>query len=582
MRRLGGVLRVVLVMAAVAGAYVLGGLLGLLFPLAGDVVSLIWPPTGIAFAAVWLLGWHVLPAVALGASALNHLMGYDPAFVLVTGIANALPSAVATLALRRLGLPRGLFDGLRSVLLFFAVAVVGSTAISAGVGALALVGTGTIGDWPPLVAWLGWWAGDAMGVLVLAPIAVVLATRPLRTGRPREALALAAALAALLALAFLHPVGRDYLGPVTFLILLVTLWSSLRFGTPGAATCAFAVAAASVLGTSQGLGPFVRDGVNESFAHLHGYLFTLAATGLLLAGSVEALRREADGHRRAEARAHAASAAKSQFLATVSHELRTPLNAIIGFSEMLEMEIMGPLNPKQREYLRDIHGSARHLLELIGQMLDFARIEAGRLELAEEPVDLADLAADIVRLSRPAAERKGVRLELEPKGGPGPAAEAAGEAAGDAAGEGAVLRADARMLRQVLLNLVDNAVKFTPAGGRVAVRVGEPGPDGVELSVTDTGVGIAAEDRAKVLEPFGQVRGADTVGQGGTGLGLPIVKALVEAHGGALALSGAPGRGTRVSCRFPGDRLVAEAGAVVAAEAEAEAGAGRAPVDRRG
>jgi signal transduction histidine kinase len=234
-----------------------------------------------------------------------------------------------------------------------------------------------------------------------------------------------------------------------------------------------------------------------------------------------------------------ASQAKSQFLATMSHELRTPLNAIIGFSEMLAGETFGPLGDERYpDYARSIHASGRHLLQLINDILDFTRLDAGRLELHDEEIDLGDLVADTLRMIELEAARAGIVLEI---------------ALDD---DLPLLRADARRVRQVLLNLLSNAVKFTPRGGAVRLTAISRGSE-LDIVIADTGIGIAAEDIPRALERFGQVDSSLSRKYEGTGLGLPLARRLMELHGGRLDLESAVGIGTTVTANFPGERLVA-------------------------
>ncbi len=242
--------------------------------------------------------------------------------------------------------------------------------------------------------------------------------------------------------------------------------------------------------------------------------------------------------RNARDAAESANRAKSQFLANMSHELRTPLNAIIGFAEMIEKEIFGKVGSKRYiEYAADIAASGRHLVELIGDVLDMSKIEAGRYTLEEEEIDLAPTVDAAIAIARGQAHHAGVRIGKT--------------------GEKLRLRADGRALRQVLLNLLSNAIKFTPKGGRVDVawRLSEAG---VEIDVVDTGIGIPREELPHVIEPFRQAHG---VGRnfGGTGLGLAITKRLVELHGGRLEIASEFGKGTRVRCVLPVDRLLRDA-----------------------
>jgi signal transduction histidine kinase len=235
--------------------------------------------------------------------------------------------------------------------------------------------------------------------------------------------------------------------------------------------------------------------------------------------------------------AERANEVKSMFLANVSHELRTPLNAIIGFSELMVGEMMGPLgNDKYRTYARDIHDSGSHLLAVINDILDLSKAEAGKLELEESWFEMTEIVAAAGRLlSQRAAAAKLVLLVSLPPDLP-------------------MLHADQRKLKQVLLNLLSNAIKFTKPGGRVALTVTVT-TAGVNFIVEDTGVGIPAAYLDRVLLPFIQVDNSFSRPHQGTGLGLPLVKAIAELHGGHLQLTSQEGIGTTASVLLPPERL---------------------------
>ncbi len=248
--------------------------------------------------------------------------------------------------------------------------------------------------------------------------------------------------------------------------------------------------------------------------------------------------------------AELANRAKSEFLANMSHELRTPLNAIIGFSEIIKSATFGPVgSPKYREYAQDINESGQHLLEVITDILDISKIEAGKLDLDEEVVDVPKAVKSCLPLVNERAANAGLTLEIE------------------IADDLPPLRADGRKLKQILLNLLSNAVKFTPAGGTVTTRVWCRRDDGYVFQVADTGIGIAPGDIPKVLAPFGQADGTLARRFEGTGLGLPLTKTLVELHGGSFDLQSTLGVGTTVTVRFPADRIVSEAAAETASPA---------------
>jgi two-component system cell cycle sensor histidine kinase PleC len=241
----------------------------------------------------------------------------------------------------------------------------------------------------------------------------------------------------------------------------------------------------------------------------------------------------------ARRRAETANVAKSRFLATMSHELRTPLNAILGFSEVMKSELLGPMqNDNYKEYAGNIHDSGRHLLQLINEILDLSRIEAGRYELHEEPVRLADVVEDCLRLLTLRAKSKGLHVALEAEKGLGQ------------------LWADERAIRQVCLNLITNALKFTPRGGGITITIAATDEGGQTLSVKDTGPGIPKEEIPKVMQAFRQGSLAQQNAEGGTGLGLPIVQNLVTLHGGTFELRSELRKGTEAVVVLPPSRVL--------------------------
>jgi two-component system cell cycle sensor histidine kinase PleC len=259
----------------------------------------------------------------------------------------------------------------------------------------------------------------------------------------------------------------------------------------------------------------------------------------LLRCKVALLQAREEELNRALTAANEASRAKSNFLALMSHELRTPLNAIIGFSEVLGGEMFGPLGSgRYRDYAHDIHGAGRHLLALINDILDLSKAEAGKFDLHCEEIVPGELIGECLRLMRGRAME--AKLSLTQGG------------AADVPG----LFADRLRVKQILLNLLSNAVKFTPPGGAIRVHV-EHGPDGqMLLSVSDTGIGIAPDMVQVALEPFRQIASPFARNAEGTGLGLSLVKALMESHGGELRIDSALNLGTTARLIFPASRLI--------------------------
>jgi PAS domain S-box-containing protein len=261
-----------------------------------------------------------------------------------------------------------------------------------------------------------------------------------------------------------------------------------------------------------------------------------------MAGSVGDITAEVEAVqalRHAKDVAETASRTKSEFLANMSHELRTPLNAIIGFAEMMKLEVFGSLgNDHYREYIADIHHSGQHLLKLINDILDVSKVEAGKIELHESEIDVAEVVAACIRLVNERAATGAVTILVDlPRDLP-------------------ALYADEHRVKQILLNLLSNAVKFTPPKGTVTVRARADRMQGFAVEVVDTGIGIAAKDVPRAFEPFVQIDSALNRKAEGTGLGLPLSRALMALHGGSLDLISEPGKGTNVRVAFPVVRII--------------------------
>jgi signal transduction histidine kinase len=236
----------------------------------------------------------------------------------------------------------------------------------------------------------------------------------------------------------------------------------------------------------------------------------------------------------ARSQAEAANHSKSEFLANMSHELRTPLNAIIGFTEIISQELFGPIaNEKYLEYVKDVHSSSLHLLSIINDVLDMSKIEAGKLELAKQLVALQDVLNDVIRMVHERASCRGIDLVFQ------------------AVENSVTIWADERAMKQIFLNLLSNAIKFSEDSEKIYIRVSPEQAGCAAIEVEDHGIGMNEEEQERALQPFGQAKPATTGNYGGTGLGLPITKGLVEAHGGTLSILSRTGQGTIVRVVLP-------------------------------
>ena len=310
---------------------------------------------------------------------------------------------------------------------------------------------------------------------------------------------------------------------------------------PIVAAAIFAVGAREPL--QFGLQFALGGGLLLYFVVLANRLLRLALAGLSFQEEKDALIAELEQAKynsdEARRRAESANLAKSRFLATMSHELRTPLNAILGFSEVMKAELFGPHTaPSYKEYSNDIHSSGQHLLMLINEILDLSRVEAGRYDLKEESVSLPGVVEECRHLLALRAKTKGIEVIEEidadlPR-----------------------IWADERALRQITLNILSNAIKFTPQGGRVTIKVASQEGRGQYLSIRDTGPGVPEDEIAVVLSSFGRGSMAQKNAEEGTGLGLPIVRGLVELHGGEFVFKSKVREGTEVIVTLPGERVM--------------------------
>jgi PAS domain S-box-containing protein len=297
----------------------------------------------------------------------------------------------------------------------------------------------------------------------------------------------------------------------------------------------------------------VHRKINDRWFQLNYQRLSDGSTVTIGVDITQVIQRE-ETLREARDTAERANRMKSEFLATMSHELRTPLNAILGFSEVMRDGLFGALGTaRYRDYVGDIHQSAQHLLDIISDVLDMSKLEAGQMKPQNERLDVGAVLGHCVRLMRERAENRQLRIET----GPTDFLPA--------------LMADQRLVKQIVLNLLSNAIKFTEPTGQVRVDCAV-GAEGLSIAVTDTGIGIAARDIPRALTPFQQIEDPMSRRFDGTGLGLPIVKAIMDLHGGTITLSSTPGKGTRVTILFPPSRLIVDRAALKPPPAETETG----------
>ncbi|WP_051241690.1 MASE1 domain-containing protein [Azohydromonas australica] len=538
-------------MSVFVATYLLGAWGGQALFIAPDLGAALWPPSGLFLAALLLCAnsrrpWFIVVGAVTDFVASFLIFGFPAGLSVAIAVGNTLEAAAGAYLLRRWTGSDFRLEGTASVFAFTLLAALASPLLSTAVGGTAMsFHTGQ----PLLSAWKLWWTGDAVGVLIFTPLVLFLFRKQRAAVQDDPPAGLAEIILMLCVLLLGGHVVWLPPYPNEFFLLPVLIWIALRGEFLTIVFANFLVTLQAVLYTQHGYGSFASDPSLETRQLLtQSFIMAAALTGLVLAGQacqrrksileLQAARNAAEAAlasaERARASAEEASRVKSQFLANMSHEFRTPLNAVIGLSHLLHQRAM-PAD--MARFVTHIQHAGEQLLALTNDVLDLSRIEAGELRLEDVPFALMPLLDAVQAMVRTQADAKSLPLWLDVAAGVPPR-----------------LVGDPLRLRQVLLNLLGNAVKFTAAGQvtlRLEVVAREAGWIRLRFEVADTGIGIAAEQQQRIFEPFVQGDSSTTRRFGGTGLGLSIVRRLVDLMGGTLQLQSQPGQGSVFSVELP-------------------------------
>lgn len=499
----------------------------------------IWLPASIAVVAAMMGEARLFPGIFLGSFTANAILFAPPLYITsIISFTNALGPVASAMVLLRLRPSKGLFTSFSGIIAFFFCTTLLSPAISATGGAVAI----SIGQEFDLRSfyslWVGWWLTDSGGTLYLAPALILwlgLENESEAHGRfvkrrfDRQDLIVWTMIAVGSTILFLMPPlkGSYIRSAFPFLLVVPLSWIALRMSLRAAYTLVTLVSIIAAAGTVAGVGPFQEHTLANPL-QLVGTLVVLLAMNVLTIVALVSERYEAE----------TASLNKSRFLADTSHELRTPLNIIFGASSMMEDRSLGSVPSREyTNYVRMIQQSSEHLLQLIDDLSEISKIEAGHYELREEPVVLKAVVNGAVDLINIQARAKGIAISADVPGD-------------------LILKVDARALRQILLNLLSNAVKFTLEGGKVAIVASIAADAGVVVKISDNGMGIPPEALERVFNPFERANSGASKSVEGTGLGLSIARRMVTMHGGTISLKSEVGKGTVATVTFPAERIV--------------------------
>ena len=513
-----------------AVVYFLAARAGLLLAIPPGYATAVWPPSGIALAALLLLGPRMWPGILLGAMLANLSIQGSVLLAVLIGLGNTLEAVVAAGFVRRFVSAQGEFDNGESAVAFVMFAAV-SAFTAAFIGCAALFLTGTIEGpqfAPNLFVWL---QGDASGMIVFTPLILAWRLRPWPVMSPPrwlEAVALGAAVLVVATLTFSNPGLDGALQRLTFITFPLVIWAAIRFGQRGVTTTAAALSSIAAWYTLPGKGPLVLGAAPEISFYMLFYIGALVVTGLVLRAVIGQRRRAEEAVRERVRELQESERRVNEFLAMLSHELRNPLASIVNAVAIMQKQQAAV--PRMADI---IERQTTHLVHIVGDLLDVSRITRGKIRLTRAPADLKVIVLRMLESTLPLVESRRHSVELVP------------------ASESLAVEVDATRISQVMLNLISNAAKYTPPGGHISIALSRE-RDEVVARVRDDGIGIAPELLPKIFDLFTQGDHSLDRSEGGLGIGLTIARRIVELHGGTLrASSEGLGKGSLFEVRLP-------------------------------
>jgi signal transduction histidine kinase len=511
--------------------YFIAGKLGLKLAFLHASASPVWPPAGIALAAMLLLGYRVWPAIFIGAFLVNATTAGNIWTSIGIASGNTLEAVCGAWLVNRFASGTGVFDRAQDVFKFALAALV-STLVSPTIGLTSLA-LGDFASWTNYAPiWWTWWLGDAAGVLVVTPLILLWSTPSSRRWTRQEALEVGILLLLLICLGEIVFGGwfsisaKNY--PISFICGPIVIWTAFRFSQRETATGIFILSALAIWGTLHESGPFIMQTENQSLLTLQAWTAVLTITAMALSAAMAERRRAEAAIEQQKTAVEAANRTKDNFLAMLSHELRTPLTPVITALDALELDLAQ--SQESKAALAMIRRNVELESQLIGDLLDLTRIAKDKLELKFDTIDAHEAVLNVIDICRAEADAKQLHVYSDLRAG------------------AHHISADSAKFQQIIWNLLKNAIKFTGENGEITISSTNSAPQSLTIAVRDTGIGVERDIIDRIFDPFEQ--GELTLRRrfGGLGLGLAISKSLTIAHGGTLVVrSDGRDKGTTLS-----------------------------------
>jgi len=498
--------------------YIGTGRFGLSLGAFSGFATLVWLPSGIAVASLFLGGYRLWPGITLGAFLVSIFAGRSPLIAIGISIGSTLEALVCTTLLQRAGV-RSALDSLHDVLVLALVAAPVSAFISATIGVGGPLLGGRIVWSAAYTVWYAWWLGDVISLLQLAPLLLTWSTWPRMTPSTKRLIELGLLSVFILAVGLFVFVGLPYPNlkrdPSTYLVFPPLTWAALRFGPRGATAALAIISSLAVIGTILGVSPFSDGNLGDRLFSLQSFMGITAATTLILAAMM--------------AERYVLERRKDEFISIASHELRTPLTCLHGYTQLLRRQLAGSDHPHALRVLATMETQTRRLSRLIADMLDLSKIQAGKLTFTDETVNMDVLVYEVAEQFQQTSSQHQVTIE--------------GNTSGMVVG-------DRERLGQVLNNLLTNAVKYSPGAECIIIHLA-PTARYLTVSVQDFGIGIPKAEQEKIFERFYRVAGKQRQIAGGLGIGLTIAHQIIEHCDGKLWVESVEGQGSTFSFSLP-------------------------------